>query len=249
MSSAQATDRLTCQTVGCDTHCPELGDGSVQRDGKMRCAGCWDHYRQHGEWPGESRTLGTYDVRDYSTLTLVIGSEVTDYLAADGADRLHIRERQGRYELVGGDSDEWPDYAISRTTQLGKPAVDLLGLAAGDEVQARTDGGVVVLDPIGDAADDSHRVGDPIDEDDVQEEADGDPDESDGDDELPVGLTADDVREAVETADGTQKTGHSYLGDVAKALNVRPARARVFCHAVGVYDEVTDASGPKGGDD
>jgi|GEM_PF-1917113 len=95
---------------------------------------------------------------------------------------------------------------------------------------------------------DEHRVGDPIDEDSAgaqEAEADGGvTTESDGD--LPPGVTAQDVRNAVEAVEGRQREGLSYLGDVADELNVREARARLFCHTVGVYNQVTDASGYRG---
>lgn len=95
---------------------------------------------------------------------------------------------------------------------------------------------------------DEHRVGDPIDEDSAgaqEAEADGGV-TAESSDDLPPGVTAQDIRDAVEAVEGRQREGLSYLGDVADELNVREPRARLFCHTVGVYDKVTDASGYRG---
>ncbi|GGK74267.1 ParB N-terminal domain-containing protein [Haloarcula sebkhae] len=98
---------------------------------------------------------------------------------------------------------------------------------------------------------DEHHVGDPINEDGAgaqETEADGGV-TADSESDLPPGLTAQDVRDAVDAAAGQQASSHVYLDDVADELNVRPPRARLFTVEVGVYHRITDASGPKGGDD
>ena len=98
--------------------------------------------------------LGTYDVKEYGSLQLPFSGDVYNHFTNAGVERVHVREANGRYELAPGGSDEWPDYAVSRNSlMIGAPGVRVLGLQAGDEVEARADGAVVVLTPVAGAGD------------------------------------------------------------------------------------------------
>jgi len=110
--------------------------------------------------------LGTFDVRDYGSLQLPISGSALHHIQSTDADRIHVREHDGRFEVVPGVADDWPDYKVGvDQVMLGAPAVDVLGLNAGDEVQARADGDVVVLEPLVDDQDDE-----PVDDDDQGED-------------------------------------------------------------------------------
>jgi len=155
------------------------------------------------------------------------------------------------------DHGELPSAELKDITERSSPAIlsNLSDLEAMGRVESRKDPDdgrrqLYSLVNNGDS-EDEHRVGDPIDEDSAgatETEADGGVTTDSGSD-LPLGLTAEDVRDAVDAVEGQQAGYHAYLDDVADELNVRRTRARVFTVEVGVYDRVTDASGPKGDDD
>lgn len=65
-------------------------------------------------------------------------------------DRMHFREADGRVELRGGGSDDWPDHsaACSTTSQNRRVVGEMLDVVPGDEVRYEPDGDVVVVEPI-----------------------------------------------------------------------------------------------------
>jgi len=214
---------------------------------------CWDD-QDDGHDAEQPELLGRYTVRDYGSPMLPLAGATFRHF--EDADRVHIRERDSRFELARGGREEWPDYKVSQGSSqiaLGAPAIDLIGVDEGDEVEVHTLGEDAVLVPPGEVVaipEDEYRVGDPIDEDSpgAQEaEADGGVATETEGDALPSGVSPQDIRDAVDAVRDQQTSGKPYLGDVADELNVREARARLFCHEVGVYSDIIDASGYRGG--
>lgn len=129
-----------------------------------------DEVLEDEETESEAADLGIYEVKSYG---LVFTRDVQDFFT-DDAERVTVRERDGRYELVPGPSEEWPDYAVSAAgIQIGNPGKDVLGVEDGDEVVATADGNVVVLDIDADSGDEP--------EDDDDQDGDDDPDDEDPD--------------------------------------------------------------------
>jgi hypothetical protein len=214
--------------------------------------------------------LGIYHVKDYA---LVLNQDVQDHFEDLGAERATVRERDGRLELAPGESDEWPDYALSSAgIQVGSPGQDVLGVDAGDMVRARADGDVVVLEVLDEdgqelddatvteedvvdeleespdvGEDDEHRIGDELDDvEDQEASADGGAVEvqDDPDVQLPDGVTAEDVHEAVD-----ELAPKPYLGEVADEIGVDRDRARTIVFQLDRYSDCVDAAEyTRGGD-
>lgn len=106
--------------------------------------------------PYEPSDLGTFQVRERDgrvTGAVELPRRVGQHFDAD-VDRVHVRQSGDRFELVRGEDESWPHYAICRKqdakdgeVSLGAEAVELLDVVPGDEVRAEPDGDVVVLEP------------------------------------------------------------------------------------------------------
>jgi len=91
--------------------------------------------------------LGTYEVRDYATWTIVLGADVAREFDADSVT---VRDMGGWYALTSGTSEEWPDYTVTGSQiKIGKPGCEVIGAEPGDEIRAVAVGDVVRLEPVG----------------------------------------------------------------------------------------------------
>lgn len=109
------------------------------------------------EDPGHAPRTSTFTTRSYA---LVLTGWVAEFF--EDTERVTVRERDGRYELAPGESEEWPDYAASEQIQVGNPGKDVLGIEADDDIRVREAGDVLVVEPPGQdpAVDDDTEQGD-----------------------------------------------------------------------------------------
>ena len=122
----------------------------------------------------DSAVLCEAEVKSYG---LVLAGDVPGFFASD---RVTVRERNGRYELAPGPSDDWPDYAVSEDKiQFGNPGVQVLDADVGTTVRATADGDLVILESDVDDVDAGDQEADASDAPQVEQEP------ADGADESP----------------------------------------------------------------
>jgi hypothetical protein len=146
-----------------------------------------EHY--HDDAPGDV-AFGPFAAKDYGLL--FSGDIIAEF---EDADRVTICERNGRVELVAGTAPDGRDYAVGDTIQMGRPALEVLDATPGDKFRGVPDGGVVVLERIGDEAGDG--------EEDLDENQESDGEDPDADQEdVDEGQTADATEEIDAAGNG-----------------------------------------------